>query len=176
MSHRESVGTAGVRLRPIGPEDQAFLYEVYASTRADEMARLDWHEAQKRAFLRMQFEAQHKDYTARYRGARFDIMELDGEPIGRLYVDRRKGEIHVIDIALLPAYRGRGIGGWGAPRIHAELTKLGFIISEKWIVLRSLPYEAAHCRFPATARAHLCRRHRPGAPPVQSGSIMTKDN
>ncbi len=111
MSHRESVGTAAVRLRPVGPDDAAFLTEVYASTRVDEMARLDWHEAQKRAFLTMQFEAQHKDYTARYRGARFDIMELDGEPIGRLYVDRRKGEIRVIDIALLPAYRGRGIGG-----------------------------------------------------------------
>ncbi len=94
----------------MGPDDAAFLTEVYASTRADEMARLDWHEAQKRAFLRMQFEAQHKDYTARYRGARFDIIELDREPVGRLYVDRRKREIRVIDIALLPAYRGRGIG------------------------------------------------------------------
>ncbi len=59
----------------------------------------------------MQFEAQHKDYTARYRGARFDIIEVDREPVGRLYVDRRKREIRVIDIALLPAYRGRGIGG-----------------------------------------------------------------
>ncbi len=111
MSHQESVGTAGVRLRPISPDDEAFLYDVYAGTRAEEMARLDWHGAQKESFLRMQFEAQHKDYTARYWGARFDIMELDGEPIGRLYVDRRKGEIHVIDIALLPAYRRRGIGG-----------------------------------------------------------------
>ncbi len=111
MSHRESVGTAAVRLRPMGPDDAAFLYEVYASTRVDEMARLDWHEAQKRAFLRMQFEAQHKDYTARYRGARFDIIEVDREPVGRLYVDRRKREIRVIDIALLPAYRRRGIGG-----------------------------------------------------------------
>ena len=111
MSHQESVGTAGVRLRPIGPDDEAFLYDVYAGTRAEEMARLDWHGAQKESFLRMQFEAQHKDYTARYQDARFDIVEFDRAPVGRLYVDRRKREIRVIDIALLPAYRRRGIGG-----------------------------------------------------------------
>ena len=32
------------------------------------------------------------------------------EPIGRLYVDRRTEEIRIIDIALLPEYRGKGVG------------------------------------------------------------------
>ena len=33
------------------------------------------------------------------------------EPAGRLYVARWEDEIRIVDIALLPAFRGRGIGG-----------------------------------------------------------------
>ena len=75
------------------------------------MALVDWPGEQKDAFLRMQFEAQHRFYTEQYPSARFDIVERDGEPVGRLYVDRRAGEIRVIDIALVPEHRGRGVGG-----------------------------------------------------------------
>jgi ribosomal protein S18 acetylase RimI-like enzyme len=97
-------------LRPIRDEDAAFLYRLYASTRTDEMALLDWADARKEAFLRMQFEAQHRDYLARFREARFDIVERSGERIGRLYVDERPDEIRIIDIALLPEHRNAGLG------------------------------------------------------------------
>ena len=97
-------------LRPIKEEDQSFLYRLYASTRQEELAVLDWSEAQKEAFLQMQFNAQHKFYTEQFSQAEFQIIEQDQEPIGRLYVDRRDDEIRLIDIALLPAYRNRGIG------------------------------------------------------------------
>ena len=43
--------------------------------------------------------------------ARFETIERRGRPIGRLIVDRRDDEIHLVDITLLPASRGRGIGG-----------------------------------------------------------------
>jgi ribosomal protein S18 acetylase RimI-like enzyme len=58
----------------------------------------------------MQFEAQRRHYTTYYPAAAHDVVLADGEPAGRLYVDRREDEIAVIDIALLPEYRGRGIG------------------------------------------------------------------
>jgi ribosomal protein S18 acetylase RimI-like enzyme len=69
-----------------------------------------WDEPTKRAFLAQQFEAQDVHYKRHYPDASFELIELDGEPAGRLYVDRRDGEIHIIDIALLPPFRGRGIG------------------------------------------------------------------
>ena len=96
-------------LRPIQPGDEPFLYRLYASTRAEEMALVDWSDEQKRAFLRMQFDAQHRFYIERFSSARFDVIELDGSPIGRLYLDRRDNEIRVIDISLLPEHRGKGI-------------------------------------------------------------------
>jgi GNAT superfamily N-acetyltransferase len=97
-------------LRPITPDDQDFLYHVYASTREEELAQADWNEAQKTAFLQQQFNAQHQYYQANYPNAQFQIVELAGAPIGRLYVDRWADQIRIIDIALLPEYRGRGVG------------------------------------------------------------------
>jgi ribosomal protein S18 acetylase RimI-like enzyme len=69
-----------------------------------------WGDADKEAFLRMQFEAQRRHYTTYYPAAAHDVVLVDGEPAGRLYVDRGEQEICVVDIALLPEYRGRGIG------------------------------------------------------------------
>ena len=98
-------------LRAVRAEDRDFLQRVYASTRAEELALTGWDETQKQAFLAQQFEAQHHHYQTHYQGARFDLVLLDSEPIGRLYVARWKDEIRIMDIALLPAYRNGGIGG-----------------------------------------------------------------
>lgn len=101
-------------LRPIAAEDREFLCRLYASTRAEELALTDWSEERKEAFLRQQFEAQHSHYQQHYAGASFDLVVVDGEPAGRLYVDRSPqrwhDEIRLVDIALLPEHRGRGLG------------------------------------------------------------------
>ena len=97
--------------RPIAESDKPFLRELYASTRADEMAVVPWSEAEKETFLTMQFEAQHTFYAEQFSDAEFSLVLDDGEPIGRLYVDRREDEHRLIDIALLSSHRGRGLGG-----------------------------------------------------------------
>ncbi len=99
-----------VSLRPVSADDEAFLQAVYATTRAEEMKHVPWNEAQQAAFLQMQFKAQKHHYETRCPDARHDIILFDSQSVGRLYVDRREHEIHVLDIALLPEYRGRGIG------------------------------------------------------------------
>jgi ribosomal protein S18 acetylase RimI-like enzyme len=99
-----------IHLRPATDQDLEFLYAVYASSRAAEMTLVPWDEAQKAAFLTMQFQLQHQYYHQQFGGARFDIIELAGEPVGRLYVDERPDEVRIIDIALLEPYRGQGIG------------------------------------------------------------------
>jgi ribosomal protein S18 acetylase RimI-like enzyme len=83
---------------------------VYASTRAEELAVVPWDDAQKEAFLRAQFDAQDAWWRENYSGASFDVIVLDGEPAGRLYVHRGPSEIRIVDIALLPEHRGGGVG------------------------------------------------------------------
>ncbi|MEA3210571.1 MAG: hypothetical protein QOE70_3628 [Chthoniobacter sp.] len=97
-------------LRPVRAEDESFLEQVYASTRAEELAVTDWSEEQKTQFLRQQFTAQDAHYRAHYPSAEFSVIEREGLPIGRLYVDRWTKEIRIMDIALLPEHRGAGIG------------------------------------------------------------------
>lgn len=109
-----------IALRPATPEDEPFLLEVYASTRAPEMALAPWTDAQKDAFVRQQFHAQHTFYHQHWPDAAYDVLVLHNAPVGRLYVDRSEQEIGVMDIALLPEYRGRGIGSVLLKGIVAE--------------------------------------------------------
>jgi ribosomal protein S18 acetylase RimI-like enzyme len=99
-----------VTQRPITPDDEPLLYQMYASTRLEEMSRVAWPPDQKAAFLRMQFDAQHRHYQQHYAQATFDMVLVDGEPAGRLYVARGRDEIRIIDITMLPAWRNRGVG------------------------------------------------------------------
>jgi ribosomal protein S18 acetylase RimI-like enzyme len=97
-------------LRAVDARDGLFLRRLYASTREDELAVVPWNEDEKVAFLRQQFDAQDAYYREQYDGATYDVIEVEGEPAGRLYVARWESEIRIMDIALLPEYRGRGIG------------------------------------------------------------------
>ena len=99
-----------ITFRPITPADEPFLCRLYASTREDELSVVPWSDTEKETFLTMQFNAQHKFYQEQFKQADFDLILLDGEPIGRLYLDCREDEFRIIDIALLPEYRRRGIG------------------------------------------------------------------
>jgi len=98
-------------LRDSTAADREFLQTVYAESRAHELAAVDWTDDQKAEFCRQQFDAQDAHYREHYPDCRFLVVECGGEPVGRLYVDRRPDEIRVVDIALRIAARGRGLGG-----------------------------------------------------------------
>src|SRR5262249_10509343 len=114
-----------IRFRPITPGDEPFLSQVYASTRLEELAVTDWNEEQKAAFLQMQFVAQHKFYQENYTETDYLVILQDDTPIGRLYVARWRDEIRIVDIALLPAYRGTGIGTTILQNLLAEAEAAG---------------------------------------------------
>jgi ribosomal protein S18 acetylase RimI-like enzyme len=116
---------ARVTLRPITEKDREFLCRLYVSTREDEMALVPWSDAEKQAFLVMQFNAQTKFYHEQFKQAEFQAILLDGEPIGRLYIDRRADEIRLIDIALLPEHRRKGIGSRLLKGTLAEAERAG---------------------------------------------------
>lgn len=94
-----------------GDADLPFFFSLYASTREDELAQVDWSTEQKTAFLQMQFEAQHRYYHEQYPDAEFLVVQQDEVNIGRIYLHRRVDELRLIDIALLPQTRNQGLGG-----------------------------------------------------------------
>lgn len=91
-------------------DDEPFLLSVYACTRADELALVPWSEDQKRAFVRMQFDAQRQHYQKFYPSGTEEIILSDTQPVGRLWVAHLADEIHVLDLTILPEFRNRGIG------------------------------------------------------------------
>lgn len=102
--------TDGIRLRPATDDDYAFMRQLYATTREVERPHFPFTPEQWEEFMDHQFAAQSTHYAAHYPTARFDIIELDGARIGRLYVDVWESEIRIVDIALMPEFRGTGIG------------------------------------------------------------------
>ncbi|HZU32418.1 MAG TPA: N-acetyltransferase [Candidatus Angelobacter sp.] len=109
-----------ITLRPATPEDDNFLFAVYASSRAEEMARVPWTPEQQESFLRMQFTAQKQHYAAEFPNASHDIILFNGMAAGRIYLDRGPAVFHILDITVLPAYRNQGIGSVCLQAVLAE--------------------------------------------------------
>jgi len=93
--------------------------------REQELAIVPWDEAQKAAFVRMQFEAQHAQYQETYAAATFDIILIGDRPAGRLYVERAAEEFRIVDIALLPEFCNRGIGTTLLAGLQSEAAAAG---------------------------------------------------
>ncbi|MFN0112650.1 MAG: GNAT family N-acetyltransferase [Blastocatellia bacterium] len=105
-----------ISLRPAEASDEAFLFELYRNTRAEEMAAWGWPEAQQQAFLSLQFRARNAAYST-YPNQEHSIIVNTNQPIGRILISRKDDEIRLVDIALLSEVRGQGIGA----KLIAEL-------------------------------------------------------
>ena len=101
----------GIAYRPMNDADLPFIEALFASTRAEEFALAGLAPNQIQALLAQQHRAQHHHYRTHHPAAEWLIIERAGEPIGRLYLDRSGDSDRVIDISLVPAARGQGIGG-----------------------------------------------------------------
>jgi GNAT superfamily N-acetyltransferase len=99
-----------ISLRPATDADYDFMRLLYHSTRAEEMEHFPFDQAQKNAFLDQQFAAQFQHYGIHYPTCERNIIEKDGQPIGRLWIDEWRDQIRLVDIALMPQWRGSGIG------------------------------------------------------------------
>ena len=108
MTH--TTAASDLTLRDVTDDDRDLLFAIYASTRAEELARVPWTAEMKERFLDQQFESQDRWYREQYEGTQFHIVLVEGIAVGRLYLARTNDELRVLDIALFPAHRARGIG------------------------------------------------------------------
>ena len=110
MTEEKQALKARLLLRPASATDRRILTAVYIETRRGELAPLGWSDEQLTAFCRMQFDLQTQAYKMQFPCSVSSVVELDGEPIGRLLVDRGVREIRLVDIAFLPQFRNLGAG------------------------------------------------------------------
>jgi ribosomal protein S18 acetylase RimI-like enzyme len=108
-----------IKVRPEQPQDEAFLFELYTSTRKEELDAWGWPPEMRSAFLATQFKASQGHHHA-FPTAEFQIVLLDGVNAGRLIINRTREELRVVDISLLPQFRNSGLGSALLQRIFGE--------------------------------------------------------
>mgnify|MGYP006172143551 CR=1 FL=1 len=157
----------GIAYRPMTDADLAFVAALFASTRAEELAATGWPADVQHAFLAQQHHAQHVDYARCFPDAERLIVERAGEPIGRLYLGADGDGLRIIDISLLPAERGRGLGGAILVDVIAAAEAAGRTVSihvEKTNPARRL-YERLGFLLVEDRGLYDLMERRPGGPP-----------
>ena len=99
-----------VSLRKETEADRDFLLALFISMREGAFHQLGWSHKETRTFLTQQFEAQSHSYRSQFPQAAYQIVEFQGEAIGRVYLNREEAGFHLIDIALLPEFQNRELG------------------------------------------------------------------
>ena len=126
-----------VQLRQVLESDNEFLLTVYGSTREEELNQVEWAEGQKEAFLRWQLDLQRREYEARFPDAAYDIILVDDQPAGRIWVGADDEQIRLLDIALLPQFQNRGVGTELVRRLIKESAKQGKVLRHMVFVLNN---------------------------------------
>jgi ribosomal protein S18 acetylase RimI-like enzyme len=114
-----------ITLREATPADEQFLRELYTSTRENEIESFGWTAQQKEAFIGLQYRARSHSYSLSYPRASNQVILLADEPIGRLLKDENPTDFLLIDIALLPRHRKRGIGKYLIEGLLAQAGSAG---------------------------------------------------
>ena len=112
-----------IALRSITDKDKAFLIRLFGTTREDELAELPLGPKQKETFIKQQYAAQQTSFSTAFPSAKMSLIVENKTPIGRLYVNRGRQDMRVIDISILPDHRSQGIGRGLMKELQAEATK-----------------------------------------------------
>jgi ribosomal protein S18 acetylase RimI-like enzyme len=112
-----------IHLRPACDDDETFLFALFCATREAEFGLLP--QPQRETLLNLQYQAQSRDYAARFPHSENSIVEFCRKAAGRLLVNREANEIRVVDIAVLPKLRGKGIGSAVLKLLIAEAEAAG---------------------------------------------------
>jgi ribosomal protein S18 acetylase RimI-like enzyme len=126
---RDLTAQRSIGLRMSTPADRHLLRRIYESTRTAEFLAAGFDAETIQSLLAKQFAMQDEYYHRHYPKARFDLILAGETGIGRLYHDWSGDEARVIDIALLPDYRDKGIGTRIMKTIVAEAARRSMTLS-----------------------------------------------
>ena len=96
-----------VSLRPEQPSDGLFIRNLVLETVAIELEAAAWPEPMRTNLLEMQYAARRH---ARLQSGESFIVESDGASAGWVILRALPDHTHLIEIMIVPAQRGKGIG------------------------------------------------------------------
>jgi GNAT superfamily N-acetyltransferase len=121
-----------LHLRAETVHDRPFLLALYGDVRAAELDQVAWPAGQREAFIASQFQAREHHYRTHYHGAQFLIISeatKSKQPIGYVFLHVTANDLRIMDIALIPTVRGKGLGSQIMGAIHQVADQFASITS-----------------------------------------------
>lgn len=168
-------GSVLYTLRPARPEDEAFLFELYAGTRRAEMAGWGLEGALLDQMLALQVAGRQGTYRARFPGADHHIILQEDRPVGRILVDRTGTALVLVDVALVPAVRGAGIGTRLLQGLQAEAAERGCPLRLQVVLTNPARRLYERLGF-ATLGEDAVYAQMEWRPEVSSGDTLSREN
>jgi ribosomal protein S18 acetylase RimI-like enzyme len=109
-AQRTKASIGRLRRRTESAQDAAFRFELFRQSRVGGEYFSFLPSEMRQMVLRQQFLAQDAGYRGAFPDARFEIVEYDARPVGRIVTARVPEAIYILDMAMLPEWRSRGIG------------------------------------------------------------------
>lgn len=101
-----------IALREALPQDDSFLFSVYISSREDLSYISGIDDKMREELFKQQYRWQQVQLKERYTKVKLQIICYKGQPVGRFDIGYEGDRWHIMAIALLPAFRNRGIGSY----------------------------------------------------------------
>ena len=120
----DSKDAGDIAFRPCESRDGDFLFALFTGVRAGDFAALNWTPEQLEPLLRVQFALQSQSYAATFPRAVHEIICLAEQPVGRMVTEETGQAVHLVDIALIPACRGRGVGSAALRKLQMQCARL----------------------------------------------------
>jgi RimJ/RimL family protein N-acetyltransferase len=149
--------TMTLEFRPATAADTPQLLEIFASSRLDHPDVVSRHPGEREKFIEHEFNARQRSYPIDFPGVEFLLICSNDETIGRLYIQRTRKVIFVVDLVLLPGWRGRGLGTGLLKGFVREAWESGAVVRlhvEKTNSRAKRLYERLGFRIIGDARTH----------------------
>lgn len=116
MKHSVEDKKARCFLRPARAEDENFLFQLFAESQ-EHLAAFKPNAELYKSLIESQYQGRKQSYLAGFSQAADAILCLQDEirgasPVGRILVDCQPERWRIIDLAVLAAQRGSGLGSW----------------------------------------------------------------
>jgi ribosomal protein S18 acetylase RimI-like enzyme len=111
-----------ISLRPAANDDLDFCFQLYIESRKGEVEAFGWGQDEALAFFRMQFDARERAYRFQFPDIVDEIVLLEGTPVGRIITSSEEDLLLLVDIAILGAHRGAGIGTYVVRGLQSKVS------------------------------------------------------
>jgi len=121
-------------LRPESPSDAEFLAAVF---RVNALELYGAAGPALEPMIPLQYRSQLQAYAMAYPDARSEIVLSSDQPVGRLLTDRNDESLHVVDIAILPGWRQKGLARAALGVVQQRAAAASLAVTARVIVTNS---------------------------------------